>query len=57
MWAVGVAAGSQWITILPLPLAITLRYSIVARKEGFLDLRFGDAYDDQGVCPPSAYSR
>ena len=40
----GVAARSPWILILLLPLAITIRYGVVAREETYLDRRFGDSY-------------
>ena len=43
---IGVAAGSPWILVLTLPLAITLRYGVVAREEAYLERRFGDAYRD-----------
>jgi protein-S-isoprenylcysteine O-methyltransferase Ste14 len=41
---IGIAARSPWIVILALPLAITLRYGVVAREEAYLERRFGDAY-------------
>ena len=41
---IGVAAQSPWILILALPLAITIRYGVVAREEAYLERRFGDAY-------------
>ena len=31
---------------LTLPLAITIRYGVVAREEAYLERRFGDAYRD-----------
>jgi protein-S-isoprenylcysteine O-methyltransferase Ste14 len=43
---IGIAAGSPWILILVLPLAITLHYGIVAREEAYLERHFGDAYRD-----------
>lgn len=43
---IGVAALSPWILILTLPLAITIRYGVVAREEAYLERRFGDAYRD-----------
>jgi len=43
---IGVAAESPWILILTLPLAITMRYGVVAREEAYLERRFGDAYRD-----------
>jgi protein-S-isoprenylcysteine O-methyltransferase Ste14 len=41
---IGVAALSPWTLILTLPLAITIRYGVVAREEAYLERRFGDAY-------------
>jgi protein-S-isoprenylcysteine O-methyltransferase Ste14 len=41
---IGVAAHSPWILILTLPLAIVIRYGVVAREEIYLERRFGDAY-------------
>jgi protein-S-isoprenylcysteine O-methyltransferase Ste14 len=43
---IGIAARSPWILILALPLAITLRYGVVAREEAYLERRCGDAYRD-----------
>jgi protein-S-isoprenylcysteine O-methyltransferase Ste14 len=43
---IGVAAQSTWTLILTLPLAITIRYGVVAREEAYLERRFGDAYRD-----------
>ncbi|WP_353641861.1 isoprenylcysteine carboxylmethyltransferase family protein [Mesorhizobium sp. WSM2239] len=43
---VGVAAQSSWLLILTLPLAIAIRYGVVAREEAYLERRFGDAYRD-----------
>ena len=43
---IGVAARSPWTLILSLPLAIALRYGVVAREEAYLERRFGDAYAD-----------
>ena len=43
---IGVAAQSAWILILALPVAITIRYGVVAREEAYLERRFGDAYRD-----------
>jgi protein-S-isoprenylcysteine O-methyltransferase Ste14 len=40
----GVAARSPWILILTLPLAVTIRYGVVAREEAYLERRFGDTY-------------
>jgi protein-S-isoprenylcysteine O-methyltransferase Ste14 len=44
--AIAVAARSPWILILTLPLAIAMRYGVVAREEAYLERRFGDAYRD-----------
>ena len=46
---IGIAARSPWIVILTLPLAITMRYGVVAREEAYLGRRFGDAYRDYKV--------
>lgn len=43
---IGLAACSPWVLILTLPLAITMRYGVVAREEAYLERRFGDAYRD-----------
>lgn len=43
---IGVATQSPWVLILTLPLAITIRYGVVAREEAYLERRFGDAYRD-----------
>jgi protein-S-isoprenylcysteine O-methyltransferase Ste14 len=43
---IGVAAQSPWILILTLPLAITIRYGVVAPEEAYLERRFGDSYRD-----------
>ena len=43
---IGMAARSPWVLILALPLAITMRYGVVAREEAYLERRFGDAYRD-----------
>ena len=41
---IAVAARSPWALILALPLALTIRYGVVAREEAYLERRFGDAY-------------
>jgi len=41
---IGLAVRSPWVLILTLPLAITMRYGVVAREEAYLERRFGDAY-------------
>ena len=43
---IGIAVRSPWILILAVPLAITIRYGVVAREESYLGRRFGDAYRD-----------
>ncbi len=43
---VGTLVRSPWILILVLPLAMTIRYGVVAREESYLERRFGDAYRD-----------
>jgi protein-S-isoprenylcysteine O-methyltransferase Ste14 len=43
---IGVAAQSTWILALTLPLAVLIRYGVVAREEAYLERRFGDAYLD-----------
>jgi protein-S-isoprenylcysteine O-methyltransferase Ste14 len=43
---IAVAARSPWALILTLPLAITIRYGVVAREEAYLERRFGEAYRD-----------
>jgi protein-S-isoprenylcysteine O-methyltransferase Ste14 len=43
---IGVAAHSPWILILVLPLALIIRYGVVAREEAYLERLFGDAYRD-----------
>lgn len=41
---IGVAAQNIWILVLTLPLAMLIRYGVVAREEAYLERRFGDAY-------------
>jgi protein-S-isoprenylcysteine O-methyltransferase Ste14 len=43
---IGIALRSPSILILTLPLAIVIRYGVVAREEAYLERRFGDAYRD-----------
>lgn len=43
---IGIAAQSPWTLILVLPLAITIRFGVIAREEAYLERRFGDAYRD-----------
>ena len=42
----GIAARNPSILVLMLPLAIVIRYGVVAREEAYLERRFGDAYRD-----------
>lgn len=41
---IGIAARSPWMLLLTLPLALTIRYGVVAREEVYLERLFGDAY-------------
>ena len=43
---IGIVVRSPWILILALPLAMTIRYGVVAREEAYLERRFNDAYRD-----------
>jgi protein-S-isoprenylcysteine O-methyltransferase Ste14 len=43
---IGIAAQNSWILVLTLPLAILIRYGVVAREEVYLERRFGNAYLD-----------
>ena len=43
---VGLAAQSPWVLMITVPLAITIRYGVVAREEAYLEQRFGDDYRD-----------
>jgi protein-S-isoprenylcysteine O-methyltransferase Ste14 len=43
---IGLAALSPWILVFTLPLAIAIRYGVVAREEAYLERRFGNAYRD-----------
>lgn len=45
-FGIGTAVRSPSILLLALPLAITMRYGVVAREEAYLERRFGDAYRD-----------
>ena len=47
---VGTAVRSPSILILMLPLAITIRYGVVAREEAYLERRFGDTYRNYKSC-------
>lgn len=41
---IGLAAQSPWVLMITLPLAITIRYGVVAREEAYLERRFGNDY-------------
>jgi protein-S-isoprenylcysteine O-methyltransferase Ste14 len=41
---IAIAARSPWTLVLILPLAITVRYGVVAREERYLESKFGAAY-------------
>ena len=43
---IGLAAQRPWVLLITLPLAIVIRYGVVAREEVYLERRFGDAYRD-----------
>jgi protein-S-isoprenylcysteine O-methyltransferase Ste14 len=43
---IGIAAPSPWVLILAVPLAIVIRYGVIAREEAYLDRLFGQAYRD-----------
>jgi protein-S-isoprenylcysteine O-methyltransferase Ste14 len=43
---IGIAWRSPSILLLMLPLAIAIRYGVVAREEAYLERRFGDTYRD-----------
>jgi protein-S-isoprenylcysteine O-methyltransferase Ste14 len=43
---IGLLARSPWALVFALPLAIVIRYGVVAREEVYLEQRFGDAYRD-----------
>jgi protein-S-isoprenylcysteine O-methyltransferase Ste14 len=40
------AAASAWAIGLAIPVALTMRYGVVAREEAYLERRFPDAYRD-----------
>ena len=41
---VGMVVRSPWILILTLPLALIMRYGVIAREEAYLEHRFGGAF-------------
>ena len=46
---IGIAVHSPWILALTLPIAVAIRYGVVAREEAYLERRFGDTYRDYGA--------
>ena len=46
---IGTAAQNLWILILLVPLAIAMRYGVVAREETYLEKLFGEAYRDYKI--------
>lgn len=42
----GIAVYSPWVLVLTLPMAIAIRYGVVAREETYLERRFGTTYRD-----------
>jgi protein-S-isoprenylcysteine O-methyltransferase Ste14 len=43
---IGLMVRSPWILLAAMPLAMTLRYGVIAREEKYLATRFGDTYLD-----------
>ena len=43
---IGLVVRSSWTLLLTLPLAITIRFGVIAREEAYLERRFGTAYRD-----------
>lgn len=43
-FGIGLVVRSPWILLLIVPLAIAIRFGVVAREERYLDRRFGDRY-------------
>jgi protein-S-isoprenylcysteine O-methyltransferase Ste14 len=41
---IGLLANTAWIFVLLVPLALVIRYGVVAREEAYLERKFGDAY-------------
>src|SRR6266481_2109611 len=40
----GLLANTAWIFVLLVPLALIIRYGVVAREEAYLERKFGDPY-------------
>jgi len=45
-FGIGLVAQSPWVLMITVPLAIVIRYGVVAREEAYLERRFGGAYRD-----------
>lgn len=43
---IGVAVRSPWILVLFVPIALTIRYGVIAREERYLAAQFGEAYQE-----------
>jgi protein-S-isoprenylcysteine O-methyltransferase Ste14 len=41
---IGIAGNSAWMLVLTIPVALAIRYAVVAREEAYLERRFGDEY-------------
>jgi protein-S-isoprenylcysteine O-methyltransferase Ste14 len=41
---IGLLANTAWIFVLLVPLALIIRYGVVAHEEAYLARKFGDAY-------------
>ena|SRR5215203_6138019 len=41
---IGLVVRSPWILLMTLPLAIAIRFGVIAREEAYLERCFGDAY-------------
>lgn len=41
---IALTARSPWMLVFVLPVAVTMRYGVVAREEAYLERRFGEAY-------------
>ena len=41
---IGAMVDSAWILAMAIPLALVLRYGVIAREERYLEAKFGDSY-------------
>jgi protein-S-isoprenylcysteine O-methyltransferase Ste14 len=41
---IGLLANTAWIFVLLVPIALVIRYGVVAREEAYLERKFGNAY-------------